>query len=201
MSYAVMDRPNDIDSPDQGAPYEPEHARQQRADRLRHLGLNDPSSDEAFEYVARQAAGLTGAPLAMVNFVNDEQQMFRGLMAPSSRLEDGIVFDMPDLGRTMPLHYGFCPHVVANHSPLALHDVLAYPRFKGNPVVDELGVRAYIGAPLLDDTNTVIGTVCALDLQPREEYTWKDRRQDIQQLADALQSEIRVRDLLARNGQ
>ncbi|MGH3344650.1 MAG: GAF domain-containing protein [Carbonactinosporaceae bacterium] len=197
-----MNSPIDTQDPDQGAPYEPEHVRQHRTDRLRHLGLDDPSSDEAFERFARLAASLTEAPLAMVNFVSDELQMFRGLLAPTGgSREDGVVFDMPDLDRTMPLHYGFCPHVVANHSPLALHDVFAYPRFKGNPVVDELGVRAYIGAPIVDDTNTIIGTVCALDLQPREENTWKERRQDMQRLADALLSEIRVRDLLARSRQ
>lgn len=196
-----MEPLTETDGPDRGAPYEPEHVRRQRADRLRHLGLNDSSSDEAFEYVARQAASLTGAPLAMVNFVSDDVQMFRGLVAPSENQEDGIVFDMPDLSRTMPMHYGFCPHVVANNSPLALHDVFAYPRFKGNPVVDELGVRAYIGAPLIDETDMVIGTVCALDLQPREERAWKERRQDMQQLAGGLLGEITLRDLRARNRQ
>lgn len=184
---------------DSGAPYEPDHARQRRADRLRHLGLGDPSSDEAFEQVARQAASVAEAPLAMVNFVSDGLQMFRGLVAPSGASEDGIVFDMPDLDRTMPLHYGFCPHVVANQSPLALHDVFAYPRFKGNPVVDEMGVRAYIGAPLVDDTDTVIGTVCALDVQPRDEREWRSLRLDMQRLAGGLLTELRWRDVRARD--
>lgn len=192
-----MDALTEAEGPDRGAPYESEHVRRHRAQRLRHLGLDDATSDQAFEYVARQAASLTGAPLAMVNFVSDELQMFRGLVAPSGQQDGGIVFDMPDLDRTMPMHYGFCPHVVASHSPLALHDVFAYPRFKGNPVVDELGVRAYIGAPLIDDTNTVIGTVCALDLQPREEQGWKDRRQDMQKLAGGLLGELKLRDLRA----
>ncbi|MQA85116.1 MAG: GAF domain-containing protein [Streptosporangiales bacterium] len=201
LSCAAMDSLTGTPTPDQGAPYEPEDVRRQRVDRLQYLGLDDPSSDEAFERFARLAASLTQAPLAMVNFVSDKLQMFRGLFAPSGTPKDGIVFDMPDLDRTMPLHYGFCPHVVANRSPLALHDLLAYPRFRGNPVIDEIGVRAYIGAPLVDDTNTVIGTVCALDLQPRSEQGWKERRQDMQHLADALLSEIRVRDFLARNRQ
>lgn len=196
-----MDSLTGTPAPDQGAPYEPDHRRRQRAERLRHLGLDDPSSDEAFERFARLAASLTQAPLAMVNFVSDELQMFRGLFAPSGKPKDGIVFDMPDLDRTMPLHYGFCPHVVANRSSLALHDLFAYPRFRGNPVIDEIGVRAYIGAPLVDDTDTVIGTVCALDLQPREEQSWRERRQDMQHLADALLSEIRVRDIFARERQ
>lgn len=174
-----------------------------RTRRLRGLGLNDPSADEAFDRFAHLAASITRAPIAMVNFINDERQMFRGLYIPPSsadaRAEDGsswadrgIAFDLPT--REMPLSHGFCPHVVAQRSPLALDDILAYPRFAGNPVVDELGVRAYLGAPLVDDTNTVIGTVCVLDREPRQ---WgRERLRDIQHLAEALLSEIRLRDSL-----
>ncbi|MFG2824068.1 GAF domain-containing protein [Kitasatospora sp. NPDC048365] len=173
----------------------------ERTRRLRSLGLNDPSPDEAFDRFAHLAASITRAPIAMVNFVNDERQMFRGLYIPPNpaQLEDddtwadrGIAFDLPN--REMPLSHGFCPHVVAQRSPLALDDILAYPRFAGNPVVDELGVRAYLGAPLVDDTNTVIGTVCVLDREPRQ---WgRERLKDIQHLAEALLSEIRLRDNL-----
>ncbi|MER6395297.1 MULTISPECIES: GAF domain-containing protein [unclassified Kitasatospora] len=174
----------------------------ERTRRLRILGLNEPTVDEAFDRFAHLAASLTRAPIAMVNFINDERQMFRGLFIPPnsaapgdtgcSWADRGIVFDLPS--REMPLSHGFCPHVVAQRSPLALDDVLAYPRFAGNPVVDELGVRAYLGAPLVDDTDTVIGTVCVLDREPRQ---WgRERLRDIQHLAEALLSEIRLRDNL-----
>ncbi|MFJ6619109.1 GAF domain-containing protein [Kitasatospora sp. NPDC091335] len=175
----------------------------ERTRRLRGLGLNDPSADEAFDRFAHLAASITRAPIAMVNFINDERQMFRGLYIPPNPVditaEDGpswadrgIAFDLPS--REMPLSHGFCPHVVAQRSPLALDDILAYPRFAGNPVVDELGVRAYLGAPLVDSTSTVIGTVCVLDREPRQ---WgRERLRDIQHLAEALLSEIRLRDNL-----
>ncbi|MFI8456197.1 GAF domain-containing protein [Kitasatospora sp. NPDC085464] len=175
----------------------------ERTRRLRSLGLNEPSADEAFDRFAHLAASITRAPIAMVNFINDERQMFRGLYIPPNSAEiaaeegaswadRGIAFDLPT--RQMPMSHGFCPHVVAQRSPLALDDILAYPRFAGNPVVDELGVRAYLGAPLVDDTNTVIGTVCVLDREPRQ---WgRERLRDIQHLAEALLSEIRLRDNL-----
>ncbi|MFF7459008.1 GAF domain-containing protein [Kitasatospora sp. NPDC008115] len=175
----------------------------ERARRLRSLGLDEPAADEAFDRFAHLAASITRAPIAMVNFINDEHQMFRGLYIPptspeipvdkgSAWADRGIAFDLPT--RQMPMSYGFCPHVVAQRSPLALDDILAYPRFAGNSVVDELGVRAYLGAPLVDDTNTVIGTVCVLDHEPRQ---WgRERLRDIQHLAEALLSEIRLRDNL-----
>ncbi|MGV9266011.1 GAF domain-containing protein [Kitasatospora sp. NPDC003701] len=180
----------------------------ERTRRLRSLGLNEPTVDEAFDRFAHLAASITRAPIAMVNFINDERQMFRGLFIPPNSVEApgeigpswadrGIAFDLPT--REMPLSHGFCPHVVAQRSPLALDDILAYPRFSGNPVVDELGVRAYLGAPLVDDTNTVIGTVCVLDREPRQ---WgRERLRDIQHLAEALLSEIRLRDHLVAQQQ
>ncbi|MGW6913820.1 GAF domain-containing protein [Kitasatospora sp. NPDC054939] len=175
----------------------------ERTRRLRSLGLDEPIADEAFDRFAHLAASITRAPIAMVNFINDERQMFRGLYIPptsagipvgngASWADRGIAFDLP--GREMPLSHGFCPHVVAQRSPLALDDILAHPRFASNPVVDELAVRAYLGAPLVDDTDTVIGTVCVLDREPRQ---WgRERLCDIQYLAEALLSEIRLRDNL-----
>src|SRR5258708_23024645 len=65
----------------------------------------------------------------------------------------------------VPECFPWCPHVVARKLPMILGDVCAYPRFAGNPVVDQFGIRAYIGAPLIDMTGTVLGTVCVVDVR------------------------------------
>jgi GAF domain-containing protein len=57
--------------------------------------------------------------------------------------------------------------VVARRKALALEDVNDYPRFAGNPVVDEFGIRSYLGAPLIDGTGLVLGTVSVADVTPR----------------------------------
>jgi len=38
-----------------------------------------------------------------------------------------------------------------------------------NPVVNSIGVRAYMGAPLIDRTGTAIGTICVVNT---EESSW-----------------------------
>ena len=48
-----------------------------------------------------------------------------------------------------------------------LEDVTDYPRFAGNAVVDEFGIRSYMGAPLTDGTGLVLGTVAVSDVRPR----------------------------------
>jgi GAF domain-containing protein len=57
--------------------------------------------------------------------------------------------------------------VVVRRKALVLEDVRDYPRFAGNPVVDEYGIHAYLGAPLMDRGGMVLGTVCAADIAPR----------------------------------
>jgi GAF domain-containing protein len=57
---------------------------------------------------------------------------------------------------------------VVRRKALVLDDVCDYPRFAGNPVVDKIGIRSYLGAPLLDDrTGTALGTVCVVATEPR----------------------------------
>ncbi|MEO3749318.1 GAF domain-containing protein [Streptomyces sp. B6B3] len=188
-------------------PLTPDQARsegEQRRRRLQVLGLNEPEPEAKFDRVARLAGTLAQAPLAMVNFINDERQMFRGMYSPPTDPDDGepgadrsIAFDlsdMPDLPREAPSDYGFCPHVVAQGSPLALDDVFDYPRFKGNPLVNEMGVRAYLGTPLVDHTGMILGTVCVADVRPRQ---WGTQHvEGVQSLAQTLLSEFQLRDSL-----
>ena len=57
--------------------------------------------------------------------------------------------------------------MVVRRKGLVLEDVREYPKFAGNPVVDDHGIRSYLGAPLLDRTGIALGTVCVMDVQPR----------------------------------
>ncbi|WP_333766548.1 GAF domain-containing protein [Streptomyces sp. IBSBF 2435] len=177
-------------------------AGEQRKLRLQVLGLNTVEAEATFDRVARIAASLTKSPLAMVNFINDERQMFRGMYVPPSSPDapmtgsesNGIVFDLSSVAREAGNDYGFCPHVVAQGSQLALDDVFDYPRFKGNPLVNDMGVRSYLGTPLRDNTGMILGTVCVADVKPR---TWdRELREGMQELTETLLSDFKLRDSL-----
>ncbi|MEJ1199676.1 MULTISPECIES: GAF domain-containing protein [unclassified Streptomyces] len=139
-----------------------------RVRRLRRLGLAE-RPDPALDAYAAHLAHLAEAPYAMVNFLVEGGQFFAGLrvpeIAPVTR-GDGT---SPEFARVQPRDHGFCPHVVVRRKALVLEDVRDYPRFAGNPVVDEFGIRSYLGAPLIDSTGTVLGAVSAADVRPR---TW-----------------------------
>jgi GAF domain-containing protein len=136
-----------------------------RVVRLRELGLGERPEPE-FDDFARMLATSTNAPLAMVNFVSEDRQYFAGLHAPAM-VGPGVVAAADDPARVMTKQQGWCPHVVVRRLPLVLDDVCDYPRFAGNPVVDEFGIRSYLGAPLIDRTGTTLGTICIVDLEPR----------------------------------
>lgn len=180
----------------------PDHDRlaEERTHRLQVLGLNSVGAEATFDRVAKIAATLTQAPLAMVNFISNERQMFRGMYVPpasedsDTRNNDGIVFDLSEVAREAPPDYGFCPHVVAQGSQLALDDVFDYPRFKGNALVNDMGVRSYLGTPLRDHNGMILGTLCVADMKPRQ---WgRERKETMQQLTETLLSDFKLRDSL-----
>ncbi|MFI9645436.1 GAF domain-containing protein [Streptomyces sp. NPDC052040] len=141
----------------------------ERVRRLLRLGLGVHGEPE-FDAFAGRMAELTAAPYAMVTFMDEHRQFFAGLHQPGDRPLTAVA-GAPDGGAATARHlgreYGFCPHVVVRGRALVLEDVRDYPRFAGNPLVDEIGIRSYLGAPLVDRTGTALGTVCAADVEPR----------------------------------
>lgn len=137
-----------------------------RMRRLRELGLGD-HPDVEFDEFASKLASITGAPYAMVNFIDESRQYFAGLHAPSAGENAAAQSSTSTPGREMDRDHGYCPHVVVRRKALVLEDVCDYPRFAGNPVVDDIGIRSYLGAPLLDSDGAALGTVCVVDVEPR----------------------------------
>lgn len=145
-----------------------DHEAPARVARLRELGIGEAPVPE-FDDFARRLAQITGAPYAMVNFIDEHRQYFAGLYAPGSdqTVELGPAPGGAQVGRVMARDHGYCPHVIVRRKALVLEDVCDYPRFAGNPVVDEIGIRSYLGAPLIDRTGMALGTVCVVDQEPR----------------------------------
>lgn len=169
-------------------------AAPQRAARLAQLGLRDNPRIEFDEFARRLALELD-APYAMVNFIDDRRQFFAGLYTPEAGPVNVAQRPMhesaPSVGREMGLDHGFCPHTVKRTTALVLDDVCDYPRFAGNAVVDEIGIRSYMGAPLVDPLAGInLGTICVVDTDSR---TWGRQRLEIikhmaQDMSEQIQS-------------
>ena len=130
-----------------------------RLKALRDTGLLDTPTEESFDRPARLAARVLHAPVALVSLIDEDRQFFKsclGLPEPwGSR-------------RETPLSHSFCQHVVAGRSPLVIEDARQHPVLRTNPAIQDLGVVAYIGHPLIDENGQALGTLCVIDSKPRQ---------------------------------
>jgi serine phosphatase RsbU (regulator of sigma subunit) len=149
---------------------------------LRATGLPDSPAEENFDRLAKLAARLLGAPIALVSLVDDQRQFFKsaiGLAEPFAT------------ERQTPLSHSFCQHVVTSGERLVIPDSLDDDRVRGNLAIPDLGVRAYAGVPLVGDGGHVLGSFCVIDTEP---HKWSDDDVEIlQELAASVMTEVELR--------
>jgi GAF domain-containing protein len=149
---------------------------------LQDAALLDTPAEESFDRLARLAAKVVNAPVALVSAVDRDRQFFKsclGLPEPwASR-------------RETPLSHSFCQHVVTAREPVIVTDARKDSRFIDNLAVRDLGVIAYLGAPLITTQGQAIGTLCVIDHEPR---IWtKDEISLVTDIAAAIVTEITLR--------
>jgi GAF domain-containing protein len=152
-----------------------------RAAALRELGLTR-ASDPDMERYAERVRDQLGVPVALVSLVTADQQVFPGMC--------GLPEPWAGL-RATPLTHSFCQHVVTTAEPLIISDAREVPLVSDNLAVSELGVAAYAGFPLTDDAGQVLGSLCAIDVVPRD-WTAAELRL-LEDLARDCRNELRLR--------
>ncbi|MDQ2907775.1 MAG: SpoIIE family protein phosphatase [Candidatus Eremiobacteraeota bacterium] len=133
---------------------------------LERLGALETTPDVDFDRIAGLLVDVLDVPAAAVNFVGPERQVFKGCAG------------MPEpyaSTRELPLTWGYCPSAVTLREPLFIADVRTDPTFAQNRAAEVVGVVAYGGVPLIDDGGHALGTVCAMDVVPRD-WSMRDRR-------------------------
>ena len=133
--------------------------RPSRLRALAELEANAESSAQALDRIARTACRVLDVPVVLVNLVGADQQRFVGCEGPEP---------WPST-REMPITAGFCPFVVSAEEPYTLADARIDPASAANPAVEQFGVVAYAGVPLRTTDGEPVGTLCAIDYEPR---TW-----------------------------
>ncbi len=67
-----------------------------------------------------------------------------------------------------PLSHSICRHALGARQPLVLADARRDPRLRGDGALRDLGVVAYLGAPLIAPDGHALGALCAIDARPRD---------------------------------
>ncbi|GAA3089926.1 SpoIIE family protein phosphatase [Streptosporangium carneum] len=152
-----------------------------RREALDRTGLS-ARSDPGMERFAGLVARILRAPMALVSLVEDDRQVFPGLV--------GLTEPWAGLRQT-PLSHSFCQHVVAGGEPLVLADARLDERLCASPAIEALGMVAYAGMPLTDEEGRVLGSLCAIDTTARQ---WTQAElTDLADLAQACSGELRLR--------
>jgi GAF domain-containing protein len=138
--------------------------------------------DEAFDRFASLVKRLLNVPVALVSLVDDQHQYFPGQIGLAEPWGSK---------RETPLTHSFCQHVVVEGRPKIYPDARVDPQVRDNLAIPDLGVVAYAGMPLTDSDGRVLGSLCAIDTEPR---AWTpDELEVLDDLAAACSSELRLR--------
>lgn len=126
----------------------------ERQSELDSASILDTGPEAHFDEMTSELSRRLGVPMALVSLVDRDRQWFKshhGLSATQT-----------------PRDVSFCGHVVADGQALVVEDALKDPRFADNPLVlGDPNVRFYAGFPLRTSSGHVLGTLCALDTEPR----------------------------------
>jgi two-component system, cell cycle sensor histidine kinase and response regulator CckA len=156
-----------------------------RLDALAKSRLLDSPPEPAFDRLTRLAARILDAPTSLVSLVEEDRQFFKSCVGLSKDLESS---------RETPISHSFCQHVVMSEKALIVTDARIDPRVRDNLAVEEFGVVAYAGFPLISGDGHILGTLCAIDYKPRD---WTpEELESLEDLAHAVQTEVRLRDAL-----
>ncbi|MEU4688935.1 SpoIIE family protein phosphatase [Actinoplanes sp. NPDC023714] len=129
----------------------------QRLAALSYTGLG-ATPDPMFDRFAAMVRTVLDVPVALVSLVDAERQFFPGAYG---------LGDPWAQARQTPLSHSFCKHVVAAGEPLIVTDARTDPRVRGNLAIEDLGVVGYAGMPVHDADGRVLGSLCAIDHEPR----------------------------------
>ncbi len=127
------------------------------ADRQRVVdgsGLQAGSRLAELDDIVELLAMICNVPIALVSIVDGERQWFQakvGLQADETHRD-----------------VSFCGHAIMGTDLFVVEDATLDPRFASNPLVTgPPQIRFYAGIPLRIAGGHAIGTLCAIDTQPR----------------------------------
>jgi GAF domain-containing protein len=131
------------------------HPREsERLAALRSANILDSVQDHAFDRIVFQAAQVVRTPIAKINLIDEHRQWSKAYVGKTSR--------------ELPRSLAFCSFTILQTDPLIVPDTHHDSRFHDNPLVTgNPFIRFYVGIPLTSPDALPLGSLCAIDMQPR----------------------------------
>jgi class 3 adenylate cyclase len=129
----------------------------ERVASLRAFGILDTPPEIAYDEVTELAAQICQCPIAYIGFMDDDRLWFKAK------------YGLPPDFNQCPREFAFCRTTVCGVELVLSPDLTQDERFRDLPfVTGEPNLRFYCGMPLITSEGYALGTLCIMDLQPRE---------------------------------
>jgi len=136
---------------------------------IAELGLSGIDSVPVFEEATQTAAHLLDAPICILGLMEADYQLLKSAFG---LCRVGLMNELAT-SRRLPRHEAFCNRVVNTKQVLILADTQLDGQFAQSRLVQQYGIRAYAGVPLLTSQGHCIGTLAVMELSPRQ-FTTRD---------------------------
>jgi two-component sensor histidine kinase len=147
---------------------------------LRSYDVLDTPTEATFRDFVQVAAHVCEAPIAVVNFVDENRQWFAA--------EQGLGV------RETPLDVSICAHAILQPGVFVVPDLSEDDRFDCNPLVTgEPRLRFYAGALLETPDRLPLGTLCVLDYVPRPKGLTAPQTFTLEALARQVMTHLELR--------
>jgi len=129
-----------------------------RAETIAAHDLELLGQDPALNRITGFAAALCNAPVALVTVIEESCQ----------RLIARTGTDMLET----PREVSFCQFTMIGDDVMVVPDATLDPRFAANPLVTgDPRIRFYAGAPIVTSDGVPLGSLCVIDMAPRDGLT------------------------------
>ncbi len=129
-------------------------------------------------------------PVSLVSFVDADWVFFKSRQG---------VPDSWGLDRPAPKSRSICSVVLNSTEPLVINNAREHEQVKDLAPVTKLGVAAYLGIPLITEDGHVLGSLCAIDTEPRVWTTGEV--ETLRDLAASVMAEVQLRAEIAERVQ
>lgn len=157
------------------APRPPDEDR--RLSSVRRLQILDTPPEERFDRLTRLARRLFRVAYSRITLLDEDRQWFKSVGGQELR--------------ELPRDQSICGYTILHDSALVIPDCKADPRVRDNPTVGGLtGASFYAGIPLHSNDGYRVGTLCVLDVRPRQFDA--DDVAALEDLASCAESELQL---------